>query len=69
MRGLATDRLYLGLSSRPRGTRIKTFKGKANIVSYTPDAIAFRRTPQEVLRIVYLTENKEVSNRGFYPTE
>jgi hypothetical protein len=41
--------------------------GKANIVPSTPDAIAFRRTPQEVLHIVYLTEKKGVSKGGFYP--
>jgi len=28
---------------------------------------AFRRTPQEVLHIVYLTDKKGVSNGGFYP--
>ena len=41
--------------------------GKANIVPSTPDAIAFRRTPQEVLHIVYLTDKKGVSKGGFYP--
>jgi Ferritin-like domain len=41
--------------------------GKANIVPSTPDAIAFRRTPQEVLRIVYLTDKPGVSKGGFYP--
>jgi hypothetical protein len=28
---------------------------------------AFRRTPQEVLHIVYITDKKGVSNGGFYP--
>jgi hypothetical protein len=41
--------------------------GKANIVPSTPDAIAFTRTPQEVLRIVYLTDQDGVSKGGFYP--
>jgi hypothetical protein len=41
--------------------------GKANVVPSTPDAIAFRRTPQEVLRIVYLTDKPGVSSGGFYP--
>ena len=41
--------------------------GKANIVPSTPDAIAFRRTPQEVLHIVYLTDKTGVSKGGFYP--
>ncbi|TIT17949.1 MAG: ferritin-like domain-containing protein, partial [Mesorhizobium sp.] len=41
--------------------------GKANIVPSTPDAIAFTRTPQEVLRIVYLTDKDGVSKGGFYP--
>ncbi|MER8830385.1 ferritin-like domain-containing protein [Mesorhizobium sp. M0938] len=40
---------------------------KANIVPSTPDAIAFTRTPQEVLRIVYLTDQAGVSKGGFYP--
>ncbi|WP_352821941.1 ferritin-like domain-containing protein [Mesorhizobium sp. M0203] len=41
--------------------------GKANIVPSTPDAIAFTRTPQQVLRIVYLTDRAGVSKGGFYP--
>jgi hypothetical protein len=41
--------------------------GKANIVPSTPDAIAFTRAPQEVLRIVYLTDQAGVSSGGFYP--
>ncbi|MCA1440882.1 ferritin-like domain-containing protein [Ensifer sp. IC4062] len=41
--------------------------GKANIVPSTPDAIAFTRTPQEVLHIVYLTDQTGASKGGFYP--
>jgi hypothetical protein len=41
--------------------------GRANIVPSTPDAIAFTRTPREVLRIVYLTDQEGVSSGGFYP--
>lgn len=41
--------------------------GRANIVPTNEDAIAFRRTPQEVLRIVYLTDQAGVSSGGFYP--
>jgi hypothetical protein len=41
--------------------------GKANFVPSNPDGIAFRRTPQEVLRIVYLTDKPGVSSGGFYP--
>lgn len=41
--------------------------GKANVVPSTPDAIVFRRTPQEVLHIVYLTDKMGVSKGGFYP--
>ena len=33
----------------------------------TADGIAFRRTPQEVLRIVYLTDKDGVESGGFYP--
>jgi hypothetical protein len=42
-------------------------EGRANVVPSTPDAIAFTRTPQEVLRIVYLTDQAGVSSGGFYP--
>lgn len=41
--------------------------GRANVVPSTPDAIAFTRTPQEVLRIVYLTDQEGVTSGGFYP--
>jgi hypothetical protein len=41
--------------------------GKANIVPATPDGMVFRRTPQEVLRIVYLTDKSGVDTGGFYP--
>ena len=41
--------------------------GKANFVPSNPDGIAFRRTPQEVLHIVYLTDKAGVSSGGFYP--
>lgn len=41
--------------------------GKANVVPSTPDAMVFRRTPQEVLRIVYLTDKSGVDSGGFYP--
>src|SRR5688572_1152258 len=42
-------------------------EGKANIVPSTKDGIAFTRTPQEVLRIVYLTDKDGVDSGGFYP--
>lgn len=42
--------------------------GKANIVPATPDGMVFRRTPQEVLRIVYLTDKAGVNSGGFYPS-
>jgi rubrerythrin len=41
--------------------------GKANLVPATPDGMVFRRTPQEVLRIVYLTDKAGVNSGGFYP--
>jgi Ferritin-like domain len=41
--------------------------GKANIVPSTPDGIAFSRTPQQVLRIVYLTDKAGVSAGGLFP--
>src|SRR3954453_16711755 len=44
-----------------------TAYGRANVVPSTPDAIAFRRTPQEVLHIVYLTDKAGAASGGFYP--
>jgi hypothetical protein len=41
--------------------------GKANVVPNTPEGMAFRRTPQEVLHIVYLTDKSGMSKGGFYP--
>jgi hypothetical protein len=41
--------------------------GKANIVPATPDAIAFKRTPQQVLRIVYLSDKPGVAGGGLFP--
>ncbi|MGX9574022.1 ferritin-like domain-containing protein [Mesorhizobium sp. f-mel] len=53
-----------GSDDKDQGIRVD---GKANIVPSTPDAIAFTRTPQEVLRIVYLTDQEGASKGGFYP--
>ncbi len=53
-----------GPDDKDQGIQIE---GRANIVPSTPDAIAFTRTPQEVLRIVYLTDQEGVSSGGFYP--
>jgi hypothetical protein len=41
--------------------------GKANIVPSDPDGIAFSRTPQQVLRIVYLADKEGVSSGGLFP--
>jgi hypothetical protein len=41
--------------------------GKANIVPSDENGIAFGRTPQQVLRIVYLSDNADVKGGGFYP--
>jgi hypothetical protein len=41
--------------------------GKANIVPSDENGIAFGRTPQQVLRIVYLTGDTDVKGGGFYP--
>src|SRR5688572_2030775 len=41
--------------------------GKANIVPADADAKAFSRTPQQVLRIVYLTDKAGVSGGGLFP--
>ncbi|WP_081157806.1 ferritin-like domain-containing protein [Ensifer aridi] len=53
-----------GPEDKDQGMRMD---GKANIVPSTPDAIAFTRTPEEVLRIVYLTDQAGASKGGFYP--
>ena len=41
--------------------------GKANIVPSDPDGQAFSRTPQQVLRIVYLADKAGVSSGGLFP--
>jgi hypothetical protein len=41
--------------------------GRANLVPTDENSIAFSRTPQEVLNIVYLTPGAGVSKGGFYP--
>jgi hypothetical protein len=41
--------------------------GRANLVAADENAIAFSRTPNEVLNIVYLTPGSGVSSGGFYP--
>jgi hypothetical protein len=53
-----------GSEDKDQGIRVDD---RANIVPSTADAIAFTRTPQEVLRIVYLTDQSGVSQGGFYP--
>jgi hypothetical protein len=53
-----------GPDDKDQGIRVD---GKANIVPSTPDAIAFTRTPEQVLRIVYLTDQPGTSKGGFYP--
>jgi len=41
--------------------------GRANIVPSDSDARTFARTPQQVLRIVYLTDRSGVSGGGIFP--
>lgn len=41
--------------------------GRANVVPSDADAKAFSRTPQQVLRIVYLTDRAGVSAGGLFP--
>jgi hypothetical protein len=41
--------------------------GKANFVPSDKNGIAFSRTPQQVLRIVYLTDKDGEQGGGFYP--
>jgi hypothetical protein len=42
--------------------------GRANIVPSDSDGRAFARTPQQVLRIVYLTNRSGVSGGGIFPS-
>ena len=42
--------------------------GRANIVPSDADGKAFSRTPQQVLRIVYLTDKAGVSSGGIFPS-
>jgi ferritin-like protein len=42
--------------------------GRANIVPSDSDGRAFARTPQQVLRIVYLTDRSGVSGGGIFPS-
>lgn len=52
---------------RPRGQRPRHSRERQDhVVPSTPDAIAFRRAPHEVLHIVYLTDKQGVSKGGFY---
>jgi hypothetical protein len=53
-----------GSEDKDQGIEVE---GKANVVPSTKDGIAFTRTPQEVLRIVYLTDKDGVDSGGFYP--
>lgn len=41
--------------------------GKANFVPSDANGMAFRRTPQELLKIVYLTDKSGIQRGGFYP--
>ena len=59
----ARDKLD-GPGDKDQGIRVD---GTANLVPSYSDGIAFTRTPQEVLHIVYLTEQAGVSKGGFYP--
>jgi hypothetical protein len=42
-------------------------EGRANIVPSNADGQAFSRTPQQVLRIVYLADKPNVSRGGLFP--
>ena len=53
-----------GQGDKDQGIEVE---GHANFVPSNKDAIAFTRTPQEVLRIVYLTDKEGADAGGFYP--
>ncbi|NAZ77979.1 ferritin-like domain-containing protein [Kineococcus sp. T13] len=62
----ARDALDGGGADKDQGITVGE-GGRANLVAADADAIAFSRTPQEVLNIVYLTPGAGVSRGGFYP--
>jgi hypothetical protein len=59
----ARDKLD-GADDLDQGIRVG---GKANIVPSDADGKAFTRTPQQALRIVYLTDKSGVSGGGIFP--
>jgi hypothetical protein len=59
----ARDKLD-GPGNRDQGIEVR---GKANVVPADDDAKAFSRTPQQVLRIVYLSDREGVSRGGLFP--
>ncbi|WP_432520515.1 ferritin-like domain-containing protein [Kineococcus sp. SYSU DK006] len=62
----ARDALDGGGADKDQGITVGE-GGRANLVAADADAIAFSRTPQEVLNIVYLTPGAGVGKGGFYP--
>ena len=62
----ARDSLDGSAASKDQGITTGA-SGRANLVAADQNAIAFSRTPQEVLNIVYLTPGAGVSKGGFYP--
>ena len=67
--GISAARNQLdGSSSKDQGITSAGQSGaRANVVPSDPNAIAFPRHPEEVLRIVYLTPKDNVSEGGFFP--
>jgi hypothetical protein len=55
------------LNGKPEIEQGIEVNGKANVVPSNDEAIAFSRTPQQVLQIAYLTPNTGVSRGGFFP--
>jgi len=55
------------LNGKPEIEQGIEINGQANFVPSDERGIAFSRTPQEVLQIVYLTSETGVSSGGFFP--
>jgi len=55
------------LNGKPEIEQGIEVNGKANFVPSDERGVAFSRTPQEVLQIVYLTSETGVSSGGFFP--
>jgi hypothetical protein len=62
----ARDSLDGSAATKDQGITVGS-SGRANLVAADENAIAYSRSPQEVLNIVYLTPGTGITKGGFYP--